>query len=50
MSNPKVRNLKAEAEQLGLTYVHIPVIPNNIMPNQIDAFTIGLQFSRQNQY
>jgi sulfide:quinone oxidoreductase len=36
---PTSAQLKAEAEKLGLSYVHIPVVPNNIMPNQIDAFT-----------
>lgn len=38
---PKSAQLKAKAEQLGLTYVHIPVIPNNIQPSQIDAFTVA---------
>jgi len=36
---PTSAQLKAKAEALGLAYVHIPVIPNNITPNQIDAFT-----------
>lgn len=36
---PTSAQLKAKAEALGLTYVHIPVIPNNILPHQIDAFT-----------
>ena len=36
---PTSVQLKKVAEQLGLKYVHIPVIPNNIQPNQIDAFS-----------
>lgn len=36
---PTSVQLKVAAEQLGLTYIHIPVIPNNIEPSQIDAFS-----------
>lgn len=35
---PLSAELKAKAQELGLVYVHIPVIPNNILPDQIDAF------------
>jgi sulfide:quinone oxidoreductase len=30
--------LKSAAEKLSLTYIYIPVIPNNIQPNQIERF------------
>ncbi|MFW5432372.1 MAG: TIGR01244 family sulfur transferase [Methylophilaceae bacterium] len=33
--------LQAAAEAAGLAYVHIPVIPNNIRPTQVDAFTVA---------
>jgi uncharacterized protein (TIGR01244 family) len=36
---PSSAQLKAAADQLGLNYIHIPVIPNNIVPSQIDAFS-----------
>ncbi len=36
---PTSVQLAAAAEKLGLKYVHIPIIPNNIQPNQIDAFS-----------
>lgn len=36
---PTSMQLAAAAEKLGLNYVYIPVIPNNIQPNQIDAFS-----------
>ena len=35
---PTSAQLKAKAEALGLNYVHIPVIPNNILPHQVDVF------------
>ena len=35
---PTSAQLKVAAEKLGLTYVYIPVIPNNIQPEQADAF------------
>jgi uncharacterized protein (TIGR01244 family) len=35
---PKSAQLKAAAEQLGLNYVYIPVIPNNLQPEQITTF------------
>lgn len=38
---PTSAQLKAKAEALGLAYVHIPVVPNNIMPNQVDAFALA---------
>ncbi|MEQ1599673.1 MAG: TIGR01244 family sulfur transferase [Methylotenera sp.] len=36
---PTSAQLKVVADQLGLTYIHIPVIPNNIEPSQIEAFS-----------
>ncbi len=39
MTQPTSTQLKMAAEQRGLTYIHIPVIPNNIEPSQIDAFS-----------
>jgi uncharacterized protein (TIGR01244 family) len=38
---PTSAQLKAAADQLGLNYIHIPVIPNNIEPSQIDAFSVA---------
>ena len=35
---PTSAQLKVAAEKLGLTYVYIPVIPNNIQPEQADVF------------
>ncbi len=35
---PLNQTLKAEAEKLGLSYFYIPVIPNNIQPNEVDTF------------
>jgi sulfide:quinone oxidoreductase len=35
---PTSAQLKVAAEKLGLTYVYIPVIPNNIQPEQVGAF------------
>lgn len=36
---PNSVQLATAAEKLGLNYVYIPVIPNNIQPSQIDAFS-----------
>jgi uncharacterized protein (TIGR01244 family) len=36
---PSSAQLKAAADQLNLNYIHIPVIPNDIQPSQIDAFS-----------
>ena len=36
---PTSKQLAAAAKNLGLNYVHIPVIPNNIQPAQVDAFS-----------
>lgn len=38
---PTSSQLKVAAEKLGLTYVYIPVIPNNILPEQVDAFHVA---------
>jgi sulfide:quinone oxidoreductase len=38
---PTSEQLKVVAEQLGLAYVHIPVIPNNIQAEQINAFSVA---------
>jgi len=35
---PKSEALEAIALSHGVTYVHIPVIPNNIQPHQLDKF------------
>lgn len=35
---PKSEALEAIALSYGLTYVHIPVIPNNTQPHQIEVF------------
>ena len=34
---PLSDNLKIAAEKAGLTYVHIPVVPNNIQPNDTNT-------------
>jgi uncharacterized protein (TIGR01244 family) len=36
---PTSEAIKVKATELGLAYMHIPVIPNNIMPDQVNAFT-----------
>lgn len=36
---PTSAQLKATADQLGLNYIHIPVIPNDIQSSQIEAFS-----------
>jgi uncharacterized protein (TIGR01244 family) len=38
---PTSAQLKSKAEAHGLAYVHIPVVPNNIMPNQVEAFALA---------
>ncbi len=35
---PTSDQIKKAAEKLGLTYIYIPVVPNNIHPNQIADF------------
>ncbi|MEE9331693.1 MAG: TIGR01244 family sulfur transferase [Methylophilaceae bacterium] len=35
---PISTQLQAAAEAAGLAYIHIPVIPNNIQPAQVDTF------------
>lgn len=36
---PTSEQIKNAAENLGLTYIYIPVVPNNIKPNQISDFS-----------
>lgn len=36
---PTSAQLALAAKKHGLSYVHIPVIPNNIQPNQVDKFS-----------
>jgi uncharacterized protein (TIGR01244 family) len=43
---PTSAQLGVAAEKLGLKYVHIPIIPNNIQPNQIDAFSAAYNAER----
>jgi uncharacterized protein (TIGR01244 family) len=38
VEQPTSAQLKVAAEELGLTYIYIPVIPNNIQPEQVNAF------------
>lgn len=35
---PQSAALEAAAKAYGLSYVHIPVVPNHIQPHQIEAF------------
>ena len=35
---PTSAQIQAAAEAAGLAYVYIPVIPNNILPDQVSAF------------
>jgi uncharacterized protein (TIGR01244 family) len=44
---PTSEQLKVTAEQLGLTYVYIPVIPNNIQPEQIAAFNTAYSLAEK---
>ena len=39
MAQPTSEQLKYAAELLGLTYVYIPVMPNNIQPAQVEEFS-----------
>jgi sulfide:quinone oxidoreductase len=38
-NQPKSAQLRLAAEQNGLTYIYMPVIPNNILPAQVNAFS-----------
>lgn len=38
---PTSAQLNLAAEKLGLAYVYIPVIPNNIQPEQVAAFNVA---------
>jgi sulfide:quinone oxidoreductase len=40
---PMSMQLKQAAEKLGLHYMHIPVIPNQIQQSQIDTFRIAFE-------
>ena len=40
---PMSAQLKHAAEKLGLHYVHIPVVPNQIQQSQIDAFSVAFE-------
>lgn len=42
---PTSLQLKTAAEKLGLNYVYIPVIPNNIQPEQIAAFNAAYRLA-----
>jgi uncharacterized protein (TIGR01244 family) len=44
---PTSAQLKVAADQLGLTYIHIPVIPNNIELSQIDAFSAAYNLAEK---
>jgi len=35
---PTSAELKAKAKQLGLNYFHIPVVPGNLQPEQVQTF------------
>ncbi len=35
---PTSAELKATADQLGLSYFHIPVVPGNLQPEQVQVF------------
>ncbi len=37
--------LEEKAKQHGLAYAYIPVVPNNILPNQIEAFAAAFSAS-----
>jgi sulfide:quinone oxidoreductase len=39
---PTSAQIQAAAEAAGLTYVYIPVVPNNIQPEQVKAFALAL--------
>jgi sulfide:quinone oxidoreductase len=42
---PTSDQIKKAAEKLGLHYIHIPVVPNNIQPNQIADFSSAFALS-----
>jgi uncharacterized protein (TIGR01244 family) len=42
---PVSKMLEDTAKQHGLAYVYIPVVPNNILPNQIEAFAAAFSLS-----
>lgn len=42
-SQPTSAQIKVAAESAGLNYFYIPVVPNNIQPEQIQAFKIAYQ-------
>lgn len=37
-TQPKSADIAAAAKKLGLAYVYIPVVPNNIQPDQVAAY------------
>lgn len=37
-AQPKSADLAAAAKKLGLAYIYIPVVPNNIQPVQVEAY------------
>ena len=39
-NQPTSEQIKVAAEKLGLAYIFIPVVPNNIQPEQVSAFKI----------
>ncbi len=38
VDQPTSAELKATADQLGLSYFHIPVVPGNLQPEQVQVF------------
>ncbi len=40
---PTSAQIQAAAEAAGLAYIHIPVVPNNILPEQVSAFSQAYQ-------
>ncbi len=38
-NQPTSQQIQLAAEKLGIAYFHIPVIPNNIQANQVEAFS-----------
>ena len=39
-NQPTSEQIKIAAEKLGLAYIFIPVVPNNIQPEQVSAFKV----------
>lgn len=37
-TQPKSVDIEAAAKKLGLAYIHIPVVPNQIKPEQVEAY------------